>query len=598
MNVQTFTPHLALLTVSAFGAAGWMLADDALAPTLQARLEAHLQEHRIAGGAIGVLDGEVYHAVVAGVANRETREPVTERSLFPLGSVTKAFTGMMLADVVNRGLAHLEDPVTKYLPPEVGRSARALNRVTLLDLATHSSGMTDSAPEEPAAQVYYDLPPGDSLIADWISWTPTPPKPGDPYLYSYSNKGFLTLAFAVAEAGRRGGYNPLFQDLFRTPLGLRDLQTRGTLGPALLATVVQGYGESDRPNPNVGHGVNGNLRDLEPLLRALLLRPGTPPALRDAIARSQRPTRSKLQNDTNRWAGMGWEVDTDPPYTISKNGATAGLHSLIRLRPQEDLGIAILLNGRPRGDESGNGMGALAEEIFDLVQAHRPQNLAFEKPTVNGGGRNPARANDGVKAPGNFWLGNEDGDWWLVDLLDVHPVGALFVLPLWTDESPQPYTVWTSLDAQDWTLWVDRGGVTHPPALAGDRLSPPPTVARFLRVQAAGAPLRLVEVEVAASADVEQASLNLADPRLELTAGGGVFSYTRLTGDRPVACRAWLSRDLEDWQPLESVLGDPEVRSQVPGVAERVGWALPGGEPGPLFLRVVADRTGGPARIW
>lgn len=567
---------------------------------VRARLEAHLLEHRIPGGAIGLLDAGTYHAVAAGIGNRETGAPVTDRSLFPMGSVTKVFTGMMLAHVVNRGLARLDDPVTDYLPAEVRRNVRALNTVTLLDLATHTSGMTDSAPEEPSAQVYYDLPPDESLVADWIAWTPTPPEPGDPYLYSYSNKGFLTLAFAVAEAGRLGGYNPLFQELFRTPLELRELQTRGTLGPELLATVVPGYGDSDRPNRNVGHGVNGNLRDLEPLLRALLLSPGTPQPLRDAIALSQRPTRSKLLNNTNRWAGLGWEVDTGHPYTISKNGATAGVFSLIRLCPQEDLAIVLMLNGKPRGDDSGNGLGALAEAVFEIVQARRPANLAFKRPTMNGDGRFVQRANDGLKAPNNFWQGEREGAWWLVDLQGVHAVGPLFVLPLWTTESPQPYTVWTSLDGKAWTLWVDRSGWTNPPALAGDRLTPPPTFARFIRVQQAGAPLRLVEVEVFAGADPAQAALNLADARLAVPAGGlgpgrGEYSYTRLTGTPGVTCTAWLSRDLREWVPLDLALGDPEVRVEAPGVSERLIWKLPeaaASDPGPLFVRLVAARAG------
>jgi len=565
---------------------------------VQARLEAHLREHRIPGGAIGVLDGGTYHAFVAGVGNRETRAPITDRSLFPLGSVTKVFTGMMLAHVVNRGLAEFDDPVTDYLPDEVRRRAGALKSVTLLDLATHTSGMTDSAPEEPAAQVYYDLPPDDSLIADWITWKPTPPQPGDPYLYSYSNKGFLTLAFAVAEAGRLGGYNPLFQELFRTPLGLHDLQTRGTMGPELLAMVVQGYGDSDRPNRNVGHGVNGNLRDLEPLLRALLLAPGTPPSLRDAIALSQRPTRSKLQNDASRWAGLGWEVDTGNPYTLSKNGATAGVFSLIRLRPHEDLAIVVMLNGKPRVDEAGSGLGALAEEIFERVLAGRPANLARDRPTSHAEGRSPARANDGVKGPNNFWSGEREGAWWQVDLQAIHPVGYLFVLPLWTGDFPQPYTVWTSLDGKDWKLWVDRSGETSPPALAGDRQNLPPTFARFLRVRQAGTPLRLVEVEVPAGADPEQAAIQLAAPRVVGPAvppgsASGEFSFTRLTGTALVTCRAWMSRDLLQWAPLESVLGEPEVRPQSSGAAERLTWKLPdagAGDSGPLFLRLVAAR--------
>jgi len=72
---------------------------------------------------------------------REDGPAPNEHTLFEIGSITKVFTGILLAEAVREGLVSLDDPVSKFLPPEaLAPNGSALDTVTLESLATHTSG--------------------------------------------------------------------------------------------------------------------------------------------------------------------------------------------------------------------------------------------------------------------------------------------------------------------------------------------------------------------------------------------------------------------------------------------------------------------------
>ena len=96
-------------------------------------------------------------------------------TLFEIGSVTKVFTALLLADAVQRGEVALTDPVAQYLPPNTKVPERGGKKITLQDLATHTSALprlpSNLAPKDPTnpyadytvAQLYdflstYELP--------------------------------------------------------------------------------------------------------------------------------------------------------------------------------------------------------------------------------------------------------------------------------------------------------------------------------------------------------------------------------------------------------------------------------------------------------
>jgi serine-type D-Ala-D-Ala carboxypeptidase/endopeptidase len=62
-------------------------------------------------------------------------------TIFEIGSISKVFTSLLLADMVNRKEVTLDDPAAKYLPENVKLPERSGKSITLLDLSTHTSGL-------------------------------------------------------------------------------------------------------------------------------------------------------------------------------------------------------------------------------------------------------------------------------------------------------------------------------------------------------------------------------------------------------------------------------------------------------------------------
>src|SRR5688500_10209822 len=95
---------------------------------------------RVKGVAIGLLEPNGGRRIfVAGTAGPGLS--FGPETIFEIGSVTKTFTGTLLADAVRRGEVKIDDPVANYLPAGVRIPSRDGRQITLLDLATHRSGL-------------------------------------------------------------------------------------------------------------------------------------------------------------------------------------------------------------------------------------------------------------------------------------------------------------------------------------------------------------------------------------------------------------------------------------------------------------------------
>jgi CubicO group peptidase (beta-lactamase class C family) len=93
---------------------------------------------------IGVVErGKRYTFTFGRIARGSDARP-TIRTEFEIGSVTKTFTGMLLAHFVRERLVHYDDPLQKFMPQGIRVPSFRGRRITLLDLATHTSGLPRS----------------------------------------------------------------------------------------------------------------------------------------------------------------------------------------------------------------------------------------------------------------------------------------------------------------------------------------------------------------------------------------------------------------------------------------------------------------------
>jgi serine-type D-Ala-D-Ala carboxypeptidase/endopeptidase len=111
-------------------------SDSAIRTIITNRVDAKLST----GIVVGVLEPSGRRRIVSYGASGTFR-PLDANSVFEIGSITKTFTAALLADMVTRGEVRLDDPVAKYLPASVKMPSRNGRQITLLDLATQSSGL-------------------------------------------------------------------------------------------------------------------------------------------------------------------------------------------------------------------------------------------------------------------------------------------------------------------------------------------------------------------------------------------------------------------------------------------------------------------------
>jgi len=166
----------------------------------------------------------------------------TPDTVFEIGSITKVFTALLLADMVERGEVMLNDPVRKFLPASVTIPSRGGKQITLVDLATQTSGL-------PRDSVKVDLDSATSAYADY-----TAPQlyafvgsyrlerdPGSKY--EYSNVGFGLLGHALAlRAGM--SYEDLLRRRIFEPLGMTS--TTITLNAEQRSRRATGYNGKQR----------------------------------------------------------------------------------------------------------------------------------------------------------------------------------------------------------------------------------------------------------------------------------------------------------------------------------------------------------------
>jgi len=118
--------------------------------------------------------------------------PLNGDTIFEIGSISKVFTSLLLADMVNRKEVALDDPAAKYLPEHVRMPERSGKAITLLDLSTHRSGLPrvpgNLNPKDPT-NPYADYSVDD--LYQFLSGYTLPRDPGSEVEYSNLGGGLL-----------------------------------------------------------------------------------------------------------------------------------------------------------------------------------------------------------------------------------------------------------------------------------------------------------------------------------------------------------------------------------------------------------------------
>jgi CubicO group peptidase (beta-lactamase class C family) len=102
----------------------------------------YMKAYGVPGAAVGVaVKGELVYFNGFGHRDRERQLPVTDRTVFGIGSITKSFTSMAVMQLAEQGLLALADPVRLYLPSLRLGKGNAADALTIHNLLTHTTGM-------------------------------------------------------------------------------------------------------------------------------------------------------------------------------------------------------------------------------------------------------------------------------------------------------------------------------------------------------------------------------------------------------------------------------------------------------------------------
>ena len=303
---------------------------------------------KVAAGAypglvIGVVIGERQEIAGFGSAADDRKREPDGNTVYEIGSVTKTFTALLLADAVERGEATLDQPVQELLPdytiPKSGDRA-----ITLLDLATQTSGLPrlphNLLPKDPA-NPYSDYTP--QRLKEFLATFRLSRTPGEGY--EYSNLGFGLLGQALATRARLP-YEELLNKRIAVPLGMHD--TAIALSPRMAERFAPGHDAAGKPAPAWDLGalkgagaIRSTARDLLAFVAAHL-RKGDGPLSRalSAVSRPQRPT-----EDAQRRIGLAWQIDSRRgPAIVWHNGMTGGYASFVGFTANGERGVVVLTN--------------------------------------------------------------------------------------------------------------------------------------------------------------------------------------------------------------------------------------------------------------
>lgn len=308
--------------------------------------------------AVAVIDDAVARSFTCADAGAARR--IDAGSAFEIGSVSKTLTATLLADLIERGEARLDDPLVDYLPEGTAVPEFEGAPILLRHIVTHTSGLPPLPPGglvSDMADPYAKLTPQALLAA--LSDVTLDRAPGT--RFEYSNYASMLLSYAVAR--RAGGeFDVLLRERVFTPLAMdgahlseppAGVRTAAGHTPNAQAT---GAWHFDPALAGVG-GVRATLDDMVHYVQAHLGQ--RPSALDAALARTRQP----VDTASGQPMAMSWMLAPLEGRTVhAHEGGTGGFSSFVAFDTERKRGVVVLSD---TALTSVGGLGSLGLHLLD-----------------------------------------------------------------------------------------------------------------------------------------------------------------------------------------------------------------------------------------
>ncbi|MEH6610097.1 MAG: serine hydrolase domain-containing protein [Halioglobus sp.] len=212
------TTKIACIFLALLAASSSVMAENEAETDLLAQLEAIRQRNGVAAFGLVVVENDAITVLSTnGVADRISGEPIGNKAIFRIGSISKMFTGLLAAVLESRHVLRLNEPIQRW--PVAGTYSNSWSTsqpITTAQLLEHSAGLTDLSKPEWDYSDPRQLPLKDTLrLYPESRVTRWPPG----LHYSYSNAG-AGLAGYVMELATGKSYETLIQTEIFEPLAM------------------------------------------------------------------------------------------------------------------------------------------------------------------------------------------------------------------------------------------------------------------------------------------------------------------------------------------------------------------------------------------
>jgi CubicO group peptidase (beta-lactamase class C family) len=318
-------------------------------PGMQTHIDALMKDHP-GGVAVAWVDRDGTQFFQTGGFDADDPRPITPDTVFEIGSVTKVFTALLLAESERLGKARLDDSAAKYLLPVGDPGQAALAPITLRSLVTHTSALPrlpaniDPNPDaNPNPYATYDR----AALVQGLRLHGPASSADVGRMVAYSNFGVSVLGEALAAAWDATYEEALRQNVL-APLGM-NATTMGLSNARAPENLAPGHVGARRVPAwtfqacAAAGALRSSARDMASFLSACLGYRETP--LRQSLDWIDRP--QYPMPDIGGHIGLGWMLaDDDANPLVWHNGATAGSHVFVGFNPKTGAGIALLANAQ------------------------------------------------------------------------------------------------------------------------------------------------------------------------------------------------------------------------------------------------------------
>ncbi len=290
-----------------------------------------------------------------------------KRSSFEIGSITKVFTSLLLADQVSKGTMSLDDPIQKHLPFTLNQSSKDGKEITLKMLANHTSGL----PRLP-----------DNIISDMKKY-----KEDNPYRdydsirfnnylkntmkintvpgtkSAYSNLGVGLLGYILTLHTNKS-FEELLKEQIFTPLKMKNSSNYVDKSSIVIGQDHLGN-ETSNWELNVLGGA-GSIKSTVEDMTKFIFKNMEGGSIYDM---AQKPT--FRVNEYNQM-GLGWNITNIEEWGVnmfSHNGGTGGYRSMITVSRKNKIGVVILSNVSAYSVAAGN-IDMLARDLMKELRTN------------------------------------------------------------------------------------------------------------------------------------------------------------------------------------------------------------------------------------